>query len=293
MKEGWIKLSRAIVNTDGYFGEKFTRTMCWIDLLLLANWKDTTLYVRGNAVKVKRGQVAISLKKLAERWGLSINTVKARLLRMISDGQIDIQTSHVITIISIVNYDRYQTSDMQTDMQTDTQTDMQTDMQTDNIRRIVKNSKESKEDKEGYGGLSSAEKSADPAEPLKTTRETIDWEKFQTYFNGKIKGRLPQISLMSEARKTAVRARMAEFGKKAVYEVIEKTASSAFLAGGNDRNWRADFDWLFRPTNFLKVLEGNYDDKKPETGLKSPGNGKSGGGRKFYNDSVGEYTAEL
>lgn len=38
-----------------------------------------------------------------------------------------------------------------------------------------------------------------------------------------------------------------------------------FLVGRNPK-WRADFDWLMKPSNFIKVLEGNYVEKNPEGG---------------------------
>jgi hypothetical protein len=43
--------------------------------------------------------------------------------------------------------------------------------------------------------------------------------------------------------------------------MIENASASSFLAGQNRRDWQATFDWLFRPNNFVKVLEGNYKDK--------------------------------
>ena len=45
-------------------------------------------------------------------------------------------------------------------------------------------------------------------------------------------------------------------------KVFESTQKSSFLCGkANDKsNWRANFDWLIKEDNFLKVLEGNYQD---------------------------------
>ncbi len=35
---------------------------------------------------------------------------------------------------------------------------------------------------------------------------------------------------------------------------------SKFLSGRNDRNWVADFDWLLKTENAVKVLEDRYGD---------------------------------
>ena len=37
---------------------------------------------------------------------------------------------------------------------------------------------------------------------------------------------------------------------------------SSFLKGQNNKNWTITFDWLIKPSNFIKVLEGNYTDKE-------------------------------
>lgn len=43
--------------------------------------------------------------------------------------------------------------------------------------------------------------------------------------------------------------------------VFNKVQNSTFLKGGWNTGGKADFDWILRPTNFVKVLEGKYDDK--------------------------------
>lgn len=60
----------------------------------------------------------------------------------------------------------------------------------------------------------------------------------------------------------AVNARITQHGYDAVCAVIDSIKSSTFLQGGNDRGWRIDFDWLFKPNNFPKVLEQKYVDDK-------------------------------
>ncbi len=42
-------------------------------------------------------------------------------------------------------------------------------------------------------------------------------------------------------------------------EYFERVRASGFLTG-KKTDWSADFDWLVRPTNMAKVLEGKYDD---------------------------------
>lgn len=57
-------------------------------------------------------------------------------------------------------------------------------------------------------------------------------------------------------------ARIKEHGIDGVLEAIENIKSSSFLKGQNKTSWTIAFDWLIKPNNFIKVLEGNYSDKE-------------------------------
>lgn len=81
---------------------------------------------------------------------------------------------------------------------------------------------------------------------------------------------IPTIAKMTPKRKSMVNARVKEFGINMVYNAIAKASESSFLNGGGSKGFIADFDWVFRPNNFPKVLEGNYDDVKP---INKNGNG--------------------
>ena len=79
------------------------------------------------------------------------------------------------------------------------------------------------------------------------------------------KAKIPMIAKMTDIRKRAVAARAAQHGEAAVLDVIQKAAASSFLNGGNGHGFLASFDWVMRPTNFLKVMEGNYDNRPTAT----------------------------
>lgn len=121
---GYILLHRQLIDHPLYFAEPFSRIMAWIDLLLMANHATGYIYVRGNRVEVNRGQVGLSEDTLAQRWKWSRGKVRRFLNELENDQQIVQQKSHVKSLISVVNYDKYQlgsTTDSTTDgQQTDT-----------------------------------------------------------------------------------------------------------------------------------------------------------------------------
>ena len=63
-------------------------------------------------------------------------------------------------------------------------------------------------------------------------------------------------------RLDSLHARIKEYSKDDVLTVIENVKYSDFLKGNNNRNWTADIDWILKPNNFIKVLEGNYNKGK-------------------------------
>jgi hypothetical protein len=140
MHQGYIKLPREILDDKAYFSEPFTRNQAWIDLLLLANYKDNTRFVRGIPIEVRRGQVAAGEDFLAARWQWSRGKVRRYFayLEGKSVQKIVQHKSKVINIITIVNYDKYQSGGT-----TDDTTDRQ---QADELERIVEKDKNVKKD---------------------------------------------------------------------------------------------------------------------------------------------------
>lgn len=97
----------------------------------------------------------------------------------------------------------------------------------------------------------------------------IDYNAIMQKFNTALAGKIPRIEKMTDARKRAVNARVKDFGPESVDKVISIIAASDFLHGRNKSDWCADFDWIFRPANYAKILEGNYDNKKKKGSYKN------------------------
>lgn len=78
------------------------------------------------------------------------------------------------------------------------------------------------------------------------------------------KTEFPKILKLSDKRKSHLMQRIKEYKPDKVIEVIRKANASDFLRGKNNNKWQATFDWIINPSNFLKILEGNYDNKEIE-----------------------------
>ena len=77
---------------------------------------------------------------------------------------------------------------------------------------------------------------------------------------------LTPIKVMSDKRKQEAKTRFRREFHGQMGEVcafFRKVEASDFLCGRNGRGWSANFDWLMKSSNAIKVLEGTYDNKKP------------------------------
>lgn len=106
--EGWIKLNRQI--TEHWIWQKtpFSWGQAWVDLLLLANHKDDKIAYKGNIITCKKGTVNRSFLFLAERWHWDRRTVKKFLMTLERDGMCTTECTTHRTIITIVNWDKFQ-----------------------------------------------------------------------------------------------------------------------------------------------------------------------------------------
>lgn len=104
-----------------------------------------------------------------------------------------------------------------------------------------------------------------PGEETEDNPKT-NYQGLKDYYNSYCKNtNLVKCSRLTDKRKAAIRARIHEFGKKQVALAIQKAAASSFLNGRNDRDWRADFDFVFNANKMARILEGKYDDRERTT----------------------------
>lgn len=70
---------------------------------------------------------------------------------------------------------------------------------------------------------------------------------------------LKPVSRLTPGRRKRISTRIAEETVDDFTEAIDSIRRSPFLRGDSDRGWRATFDWMLKPENFTKLVEGNYD----------------------------------
>ena len=89
-----------------------------------------------------------------------------------------------------------------------------------------------------------------------------------------------------------LKARIKEYGIDTFLQTMEKIRYSTFLKNSKDTYW-FNFDWFIGPNNFIKVLEGNYDDKENKGGFNNePRSNTSKNNEPSKGESKEEHDAE-
>ena len=112
MNKGYVSIWRKLLDSKLWLSEPFTRGQAWVDMIMLANHKDGYIRVRGVRVEVKRGQLGWSQRSLANRWKWSRGKVLRFFAELESEKERKIvpQKNNVTSLITIINYDSYQSN---------------------------------------------------------------------------------------------------------------------------------------------------------------------------------------
>ena len=93
---------------------------------------------------------------------------------------------------------------------------------------------------------------------------------------------LPKVQKLTSGRQNAIRLILKEYPEETVKAVFEKVQASDFLTGKTGWNG-CGFDWIFKASNFLKILEGNYDNRTKGSAPSKAGEDLNS----FYNMAAG------
>jgi hypothetical protein len=108
--------------------------------------------------------------------------------------------------------------------------------------------------------------------PRRRRSDAVPCQAIADCYNEILGDRLPNVQLLNETRKRAITARWMEIkGTKApngkirfestedglnwFASVFRKVAMNPFWMGDNNSGFAVSFDWIFKPANFLKIIE--------------------------------------
>ena len=229
-RQGWMPIYRKVKDHWLWQDKPFAKGQAWLDLLLLASHTDNEFLFGNQIIKNEVGSFITSEVKLMERWGWSKTKVRAFLMLLQDEKMIVKKSDSKKTTITIVNYSVYADYETAKELQKDTKKTAK-ELQKDTINNDNNDNNENK------------------------------YIYIKDIYN-EICVSFPRLTVLSDRRKKAIRARLNTYSVEQIKEVFIKAEASDFLKGKNNRNWQANFDWLINDTNMAKVLDGNYDNKQ-------------------------------
>lgn len=196
-------------------------------------------------------------------------------------------------------YDPIPQDTKNTDNETDNETEFENDLNKSpqNKKEIEGGTPPSPLGAEAPKAPESSEEEKKPQEkPKEKKQATIPFAKIKDLWN-ELCPSYPKMMVMSDPRKNKIRLRVQEMGgiDKALptLEKIFKAAeNSNFMKGDNKRGWKASFDWIFEnDKNWVKVWEGNYENKPKDTHLTTTQNRNYNGTTTKHSTTADSYEA--
>ena len=104
--DGWLKLYRSILDSAVFQDADILKVWIWLLCNVAFEHHDTVCY--GKVIHLKPGQIATGRKKIAQCTDLNENKVYRALTALKSLGNIEIKSTNKYSIITVVNWDKYQ-----------------------------------------------------------------------------------------------------------------------------------------------------------------------------------------
>lgn len=89
----------------------------------------------------------------------------------------------------------------------------------------------------------------------------INYQEIVSLYNSICKS-LPEVKRISDPRKRAIKARLKTYSIEDLEKAFRLAEESDFISGRSGKWTGANFDWLMKEANLIKVLEGNYKNNK-------------------------------
>lgn len=237
---GYVLLHRGWRECDVFMDEPMSEREAWLWLIENVAWKPMMRSnAKGERIRIERGQMHVSLRALEKVFGWGKNKV-ARFIQRLEDAEmLGTASGQSGTLITICNYSKYQDVRDSRDSETGTAAGQLRDTQEEGIRNNT---------------ISEANASSivpEPA-PLPPVQEALQVWNVEAQACG-----WPLVAKLNDTRRRSLAARLREHKLDGWQNALSRARSSPYL-GGDPPTWFT-FDWITKPTNFLKLIEGNYD----------------------------------
>ena len=221
MHRGYLKLWRALQDWEWYTDSKMVHL--FIHLLIRANIRDE----KWRGVEVKRGQIIVGRRVLSAETGISQQSIRTCLNRLKSTNEVTIKTTSKYSIITILEYEKYQSND---NGQPSNQPTNQpaTNQQLTSNQPLIKKAKKAKNNNNADVTIS------DDVKKLISEYEEMSGRK---------------VLSVSKTRANKVKSALKQFGREKIIQSWAAMSLNDFLRGRDQSNGKDyfTFDYALRP----------------------------------------------
>jgi len=252
---GWIKLYRQLLEKAIWKKSTPEQKVILVTLLLMANHEESEWEWEGKKFTVNPGQFITSLDSIRKECGkgISLQNVRTALNKFKKYEFLTNESTKTGRLVTILNWPIYQGEQILTNKESNKDLTKRSQRPNKDLTSN-KNDKNDKNDKNI--NISSKEDIVEQSEKSYTPYAEI-----QKLFNSTCTT-LPNIRSIDGARKTRVKKLWQEQNDLEFFkELFKRVDNSDFLSGRNGKWDKCCFDWIIKPANLTKILEGNYDNR--------------------------------
>lgn len=107
--DGYYCMHRGWMDHDLFRDETYSKAQAWERIIAMCAFKDMKLKFRNGLHDLKRGQCVITLRVFAEKIGWTVAKLRRFLKKLIEHRMILTESGEDGTVITVLNYSRYQT----------------------------------------------------------------------------------------------------------------------------------------------------------------------------------------
>ena len=240
---GWFKHSRNLFDRSWAKDPKMVSVYEYLHCVAYVN--DGKLH----GMLIRRGSCLTSRKAIMEETGLSDYEVKSRLQKLLDAGEIIVKSTNLGTIITICDYDGYNTTDDLFTLNSTNQlpNEPPTNYPTNHQPLYIKE------------GRREEDSLITHSVPYKTERETRDVAlEIKKLYNQVFAGVLRRWDRLSADMRIKIDTCISRYGRQSVDMVFDQVKHEKFSLGDNDTGFIADFAFIFKLANYEAYL-GRYD----------------------------------
>jgi len=252
---GYIKLHRKLLKNPICSRSEYFHL--WVVMLLKANHSTGYKLYKNEKLILQPGQFTTGRKALSAETGISESQVYKILKYLEKEQQISLKSNNKFTLITILNWVPYQgngTTDFD-EMEQPSNSQVTAKEQPSNTNNNVKNVKNVNNNI--INTNTGINKGAKPKENYNEI-----YNKVQFTFNELCQSFKP-VEHLSAKRKKAIYIIWKKYKDMEVFEELFSRAESSEFLTGRDGQWHhCSFDWILKFDNFVKIMEGNYDNRQ-------------------------------